>query len=201
MAAFPPGLQAFPGVGLKSNRRGGREVAIFLLTTESSILMKNQKHLLTVAAMLAALTTLCALAACTATTGATANGGAASAGVQKQTLLTQAGFVTKTVSTPKQKAQVEKLPMGVVSAVKYQGKLYYVYPTAAKDHILIGKQQHYNAYKKALAFQQEKAQLASASTQSSTGGVYLSGETAGPNRIVVQEMDGFGPIQDQPEWQ
>ena len=37
--------------------------------------------------------------------------------------------------------------------------------------------------------------------QNMPGGVYLSGETAGPNRIAVEEFDGFGPLQDDPMWQ
>ena len=45
-----------------------------------------------------------------------------------------------TVTTPTQKQHVEALPVGKVSAVKYKGKLYYVYPTAQKDRIYYGKQ-------------------------------------------------------------
>ena len=37
-----------------------------------------------------------------------------------------------------------------VSAVKYNGKLYYVFPTAKKDKIYVGKQKQFNAYKEAL---------------------------------------------------
>ena len=120
---------------------------------------------------------------------------------QKEMMLSQAGFVPKTVTTPKQKEQVEKLTVGVVSAVKYKGKLLYVYPTEKKDQIFVGKQSHYDAYKKNLA---AKAQASAAQTSAQTppdNGAYLTGETAGPNRIIVQEFDGFGPIQDNPEWQ
>ena len=51
--------------------------------------------------------------------------------------------------------------------------------------------------------QAAKAQ-ASAAQQSQApadNGAYLTGETAGPDRITVQEFDGFGPIQDNPAWQ
>src|SRR3989440_4871266 len=57
-------------------------------------------------------------------------GGAAS---QKETLLLQAGFKPKTVTTPKQQERVSVLPEGKVSAVKYKGRTYYVYPTATKE--------------------------------------------------------------------
>ncbi len=119
---------------------------------------------------------------------------------QKEMMLAQAGFVSKTVTTPKQKQQVEKLTVGAVSAVKYKGKLLYVYPTEKKDQILVGKQAHYDAYKKMLAAKASAAPASTAQT-SADNGAYLTGETAGPNRIIVQEFDGFGPIQDNPAWQ
>ena len=36
----------------------------------------------------------------------------------------------------------------------FNGKLFYVFPTAKKDKFYVGKQKHFNAYKKALAAQQ-----------------------------------------------
>src|SRR6266540_6942202 len=72
---------------------------------------------------------------------------------QKQNLLAQSGFKTITVTTPKQQQAVSGLAQGRVSAVKYNGKLYYVYPTGTKDRIYVGKQKQYNAYKQALAAQ------------------------------------------------
>ena len=77
---------------------------------------------------------------------------------QKEMLLAQAGFITKTVTTPKQQERVSNLAQGRVSAVKYNGKLYYVYPTAKKDQIYVGKQAQFNAYKQALAGQQASQQ-------------------------------------------
>jgi hypothetical protein len=118
------------------------------------------------------------IAACQ-TTPATA--GAAS---QKETLLLQAEFKARTVSTPKQQQRVGALPAGKVSVVKYRGKLYYVYPTATKDRILVGKQAQFNAYKGALQAQRQM-----------TGPVFAE-ETAGPHRVLVQEFDGFGPLGD-----
>ena len=59
---------------------------------------------------------------------------------QKETLLVQAGFKWKTVTTPKQQERVSALPEGKISAVKFNGRTYYVYPTATKDRILVGNQ-------------------------------------------------------------
>ena len=65
-----------------------------------------------------------------------------------------------TVTTPTQKQHVEALPVGKVSAVKYKGKLYYVYPTAQKDRIYYGKQAQFNAYKQSLQALQGAQQMA-----------------------------------------
>ena len=154
------------------------------------------KKLLKFTNLIGAAALISGLAACAST--------AAVPVAQKETLLSQAGFVTKTVTSPKQQQQVEKLPVGVVSAVKYQGKLLYIYPTATKDHIYVGRQTEYNKYKAALQAQAARIAQASAAQQpqgTAPDGAYLTGETAGPNRIIVQEFDGFGPIQDNPAWQ
>jgi len=69
-------------------------------------------------------------------------------------LLAQSGFKVITVTTPKQKAAVNGLAQGRCSAVTYNGKLFYVFPTATKDKFYVGKQAHFNRYKKAIAAQQ-----------------------------------------------
>jgi len=130
--------------------------------------------------------------------------GTSQAVVQKESLLAQSGFKVKTVTTPKQQQQVSKLPLNVVSAVKYQGKLYYVFPTATKDRIYVGKQAQYNAYKQALKAKIISQQPQPASQQTSAyaqqqqqmlqGSPEWTGETAGPRHIQVQVFDGFGPI-------
>ena len=102
---------------------------------------------------------------------------------QKETLLGQAGFKWKTVTAPKQQERVSALPEGKVSAVKYKGRTYYVYPTAAKDRILCGTEAQFNAYKQAL--QAQRSQL--------TGPVFQA-ELYGPHPIQVREFDGFGPL-------
>src|SRR5262249_57590462 len=73
---------------------------------------------------------------------------------RKEFLLVQSGFKVITVATPKQQQAVSGLAQYRVSAVKYNGKLYYVFPTAKKDKIYVGKQPQFNRYKKALAAQQ-----------------------------------------------
>src|SRR5882762_6066689 len=117
---------------------------------------------------------------------------------QKEALLTQSGFKVITVTTPKQQQAVANLTQGRVTAVKYNGKVYYVFPTGTKDRIYVGRQKQYNAYKQALA-----AQSAShpASQQAQPGQQLIAGqslmptlETAGPHNVEVQQFGGFGPM-------
>ena len=159
------------------------------------------KKLLTFTNLIGAVALISGLAACATTAG----NNAAISMSQKEMMLSQAGFVSKTVTTPKQKQQAEKLPVGVVSAVKYQGKLLYVYPTTTKDQIFVGRQTEYNKYKAMLQAQTTKIQQGTAVSQTQAqpadSGFYNVGETAGPNHIIVEDFDGFGPIQDNPAWQ
>src|SRR6266481_2170388 len=104
------------------------------------------KKLLTLTSLVIGMAILALIAACQ--TVATNNAEIATS--KKENLLAQAGFKVKTVTTPKQQQRVSQLPPNVVSAVKYQGKLYYVYPTAKKDQVYVGKQAQYDAYKQAL---------------------------------------------------
>jgi hypothetical protein len=73
---------------------------------------------------------------------------------RKEALLAQSGFKVVTVTTPKQKEAVNGLAQGRCSAVMYNKKLFYVFPTAAKDKFYVGKQTQFNRYKKAIAAQQ-----------------------------------------------
>src|SRR6187551_2812735 len=73
---------------------------------------------------------------------------------KKEFLLAQSGFKMITVTTPKQQQAINGLAQYRVSAVKYNGKLYYVFPTAKKDKIYVGRQKQFDAYKRALAGQQ-----------------------------------------------
>ena len=89
----------------------------------------------------------------------------------------QDGNYAKTAGTRKRIARRQ------VSAVKYKGRTYYVYPTAAKDRILCGTQAQFDAFKQAL--QAQRAKL--------TGPVFEE-EIHGPYPIMVREFDGFGPL-------
>src|SRR5262245_33593427 len=80
---------------------------------------------------------------------------------QKEALLGRSGFKVITVTTPKQQQAVSGLTQGRVSAVKYNGKLFYVFPTGTKDKIYVGKQKQFNAYKQALASAQPASKPAS----------------------------------------
>jgi len=113
---------------------------------------------------------------------------------QKESLLSQSGFKVITVTTPKQQQAVSGLAQGRCSAVKYNGKLYYVYPTGTKDRIYVGRQKQFNAYKQALAGQQ--ASQPAQPGQQLIGGQSLMPtlETAGPHNVEVQQFGGFGPM-------
>ena len=112
----------------------------------------------------------------------------AAASPQKEQLLTQAGFVVKTATTPKQQQQLAALPGNHVSAVKYKGKLYYAYPAGSGNQVYVGQQKQYNTYKQLL--QRQRAQASAAAASQPT----LVEETAGPNHIMIEEFDGFGPL-------
>jgi hypothetical protein len=116
---------------------------------------------------------------------------------KKEFLLAQSGFKVITVTSPKQQQAINGLAQYRVSAVKYQGKLYYVFPTATKDKIYVGKQKQFDVYKKALAAQQGSQPA----TQQGQPGQQLINppptmtyEIAGAHHIEVQEFDGFGPM-------
>jgi hypothetical protein len=116
---------------------------------------------------------------------------------KKEFLLAQSGFKVITVTTPKQQQAINGLAQYRVSAVKYQGKLYYVFATAKKDKIYVGKQKQYNVYRKALAAQQggqPAGQQAQPGQQLMNPAPTMTYETAGPQHIEVEEFDGFGPM-------
>jgi len=112
---------------------------------------------------------------------------------KKEFLLAQSGFKVITVTTPKQQQAVNGLAQYRVSAVKYNGKLYYVFPTSKKDKIYVGKQRQFNAYKNALAAQQG-SQEGHPGQQLMNPAPTMQFETAGPQHIEVDQFDGFGPM-------
>src|SRR5215467_14510104 len=96
-----------------------------------------------------------AIAASALITACQSTGTSQSGSAQQEALLARSGFKTITVTTPKQQAAVSKLAVGTVSPVKYQGKLYYVYPTATKDKIYVGREKQANAYNQKVAAAQQ----------------------------------------------
>src|SRR4029453_4780465 len=107
---------------------------------------KHMKQLTTLTNIIGAMATLTLMAACQTV----ATNDAKLAAPKKKFLLPQLGFKVITVTTPQQQQAVSGLNQGRVSAVTYNGKLYYVYPTAKKDRIYVGGQKKLPAYKKGL---------------------------------------------------
>jgi crotonobetainyl-CoA:carnitine CoA-transferase CaiB-like acyl-CoA transferase len=147
------------------------------------------KKLLTLTGIAGIGAVLALLAACQTT-------GTSSVVAQKESLLSQSGFKVITVTDPKQQQAVSGLAQGRCSAVHYNGKLYYVFPTATKDKIYVGRQKQFNAYKQALAAQPGHPASVAQQGQSQMAGQSLMPtlETAGPNHIEIQQFGGFGPM-------
>src|SRR5712675_3679172 len=107
------------------------------------------KKLLTLASIASTMSVLALITACQTV----ATNQAELAASKKEFLLAQSGFKVITVTTPKQQQAINGLAQYRVSAVKYNGKLYYVFPTATKYKIYVGKQKQYDVYKRALVSQ------------------------------------------------
>jgi hypothetical protein len=101
---------------------------------------------------------------------------------QKEQLLLQSGFRPRMVSTAEQQQRVSALPPGQVSEVGYNGKLYYVYPTANRDRILVGNKVQYNAYRQAVV------------AYGLTTSPDFVQDTHGQHRVLIQHFSGFGPL-------
>jgi ABC-type Fe3+-hydroxamate transport system substrate-binding protein len=173
---------------------------IIFHTTKNLInLLKGEhmKKLFTLTSIAGAIAALAFISGCQTT------GSSQSVVAQKEALLAQSGFKVITVTTPQQQQAVSGLTQGRVSAVKYNGKLYYVFPTGTKDKVYVGKQPQYNKYKSSLAAaaKQQPSQAASHPSMAQMGEAQMAGqsleptlETAGPEHIEVQQFGGFGPM-------
>jgi long-subunit acyl-CoA synthetase (AMP-forming) len=151
------------------------------------------KKLLTLTTIAIAMAALALMSACQTV----ATNDAELAASRKEFLLAQSGFKVITVTTQKQQQAINGLAQYRVSAVKYNGKLFYVFPTATKEKIYVGKQKQYNAYKAALQAQlasHPAAQQAEPGQQLMNPGPTMTYETAGPQHIEVEQFDGFGPM-------
>jgi hypothetical protein len=153
------------------------------------------KQLSTLRNVVGATAALALMAACQTV----ATNDAELAASKKEFLLAQSGFKVITVTTPKQQQAINGLAQYRVSAVKYNGKLYYVFPTAKKDKIYVGRQKQFNAYKQALAAQQGSQPASQQGGQ--PGQQLIAGQSleptlegAGPEHIEVQQFGGFGPM-------
>jgi hypothetical protein len=150
------------------------------------------KKLLTLTTTIVAMAALALIPACQTV----ATNDAELVASKKEFLLAQSGFKVITVTTPKQQQAVNGLAQYRVSAVKYNGKLYYVFPTAKKDKIYVGKQKQFNTYKRALAAQQgtQPGQPGQPGQQLMNPAPTMTYETAGPQHIEIEQFDGFGPM-------
>ncbi len=142
------------------------------------------KNLPTLTNIVGAVTALALITACQTTTQSSTS--------QTETLLAQSGFKVITVTTPKQQQAVTGLPDNKVSAVKYNGKLYYVYPTAQNDRIYVGRQKQFNAFKSAAVAQQTSQPAQPYSTMNPPPTMTFQGH--GQHQIVAEQFQGFGPM-------
>ena len=152
------------------------------------------KKLLTLTGIASIGAVLALLAACQ-TTGTT------DVVAQKEALLAQSGFRVITVTTPAQQQAVSQLTVGRVTAVHYNGKLVYVFPTGTKDKIYYGHQKQFNAYKHALATAYASHPASQQASMAQQGQQQMAGQSlmptlegAGPEHIEVQQFGGFGPM-------
>ena len=114
------------------------------------------KHLFSPLSILGALAFL-ALAVGCATTG---TGPLSSAAARTESLLTSAGFKTKTPSTPRQQQHFKTLTPNKIMTVHRNGKTYYVYADPVQNQLYVGNPaqfQRYQQLRKAnhLALEQE----------------------------------------------
>ena len=147
--------------------------------------MKQLLRVTTLRDVATAMAALLLMAACQTV----ATNDAELAASKKEFLLAQSGFRVITVTTPKQQAAVSKLAVGQVSPVKYQGKLYYVYPTATKDKIYVGRQKQVNTYNQAVTAQQNQP-----GQNNMNPAPTMTFQGHGQHQIVAEEFDGFGPM-------
>jgi crotonobetainyl-CoA:carnitine CoA-transferase CaiB-like acyl-CoA transferase len=168
-----------------------RFVSIKVKHKQEQPTQKHMKKLLTLTGIAGIGAVLALLAACQTT-------GTGDVVAQKESLLSQSGFKVITVTAPKQQQAVSGLAQGRCSAVTYNGKTYYVFPTATKDKIYVGRQKEFNAYKHALAtaYAGHPATVHAQPGQSLIAGQSLMPtlETAGQHNVEVQQFGGFGPM-------
>src|SRR5436309_3013851 len=157
------------------------------------------KKLITLTGIASIGAVLALISACqsTGTSGGVATNQTELTASKKEFLLAQSGFKVITVTTPKQQQAINGLAQYRVSAVKYNGKLYYVFPTAQKDKIYVGRQKQFNAYKQALAAQQGSQPTVEQQQQGQQlikPPPTITYEGAGHHHVEDEQFDGCGPM-------
>ena len=119
---------------------------------------------------------------------------------RKEALLSQSGFKGITVTTPKQQQAISGLA-GQVFVGGVQREAFYVFPTATKDRIYVGKQAQFNTYKQALATAYASHPASHPAQAGQPGQQLIAGqsleptlETAGQHNVEIQQFGGFGPM-------
>ena len=147
------------------------------------------------------LNILASVAVIVAFVGCETTNSASSAMSQKEMNLKQAGFKTKTLTTPQQQQDVAKLPAARVSMVRYHGIVYYVYPTSTKNQVLVGKKPQYQTYKNMMVQAQRAAATQGQPTVQSTGNTALPiNIDPDPRHVAVDVYYGMGPMDDGSSW-
>ena len=91
---------------------------------------------------------------------------------QTESMLIDAGFRAMPASTPGQVKQLQTLRPGMISAVKRNGKQYYVYPDFVQKMLYVGNQSQYLAYQSNLSDKEEAAQYDSISKSDPAAAAY-----------------------------
>jgi hypothetical protein len=73
--------------------------------------------------------------------------------VNKESLLSQAGFLLLPPENPKQTALFQSLQPGKITTLQHAGKTMYLYPVAGGTKAYIGQQKQYDAYSQLRAAQ------------------------------------------------
>jgi hypothetical protein len=66
---------------------------------------------------------------------------------QQEKLLSEAGFRTRSVSSPEGQQHLKTLTPGKITPVTRSGKTYYVFPDSSQNRVYVGDQAHYQKYR------------------------------------------------------
>ena len=103
-----------------------------------------------------------------------------------ETQLSAAGFKVVVANTAEQRAHLQSLPPGKVTAVQRTGTHFFVYPDAARNQVYVGTQKEYEAYRrlrpgdKTTLGEQQAADMASYDKQDDAMRMYTARDLADP---------------------